>query len=341
MARHCHMGGKRSKKPELPERAMQLIAPLMHPRRHSFGAAEEASVLRRDALSAMALLPLAFDSRLSRADARKGPHFYSIGRGNGRVFLLGFGEARDDSWFSSSLQKALDESSSLWLETGHQGADDSQTKAKIERLGHQENGRTFFDELEPKVRARTATYMAELGIVPDSVKDLRPWRAYYVIMGAFYSKRRPSGTSAMPDEMLSKRAVAAGKTISYEQPTQLSVAEFMAGMPSIAQSQYIEWLLDYLDDVNAGRVVELDERWTHGDFATETATLDRMRTRMPALYRVMQLQRNAWWATKIDALLNSGKSHFVAVGNLHAMGSDGIPAQVARKHISVSVALDS
>jgi len=296
-------------------------------------------VLRRDVLSALATLPFAFGARPSSADPAKGPHFYSISRRNSRIFLLGFGEARDDSWFCASLQKALDESSSLWLENGHRGADTGESKSRFERLGQQRRGRTFFDELEPKVRERTSTYMAELGIEPDSVKELRPWRAYYAIMGAFYSNRRATGMPVLPDEMLSRRSVAAGKQIFYEMPTQLSFAEFMAAMPSIAQSQYIEWLLDYLDDVKAGRVVELDEKWTHGDFTGETRSLDRMRTRMPALYRAMQLQRNAWWARKIDALLTAGKTHFVAVGNLHAMGRDGIPAQLIRSRLGSPIAI--
>jgi len=298
-------------------------------------------VLRRNVLLALATFPMALGARRSHADPTKGPHFYAVSRKKSRVFLLGFGEPRDESWFSPSLEQAFDGSSSLWLENGNQGAKTAETKQRIERLGHQTGGRTFFDELEPPVRQRTAVFMNELGMKPDSVKDLRPWRAYYVIMGAFYANRRPSGMPVLPDEMLSKRAKAGGKQVSYEMPTQLSFAEFMAGMPSIAQSQYVEWLLDFLDDVKAGRVVELDDKWTHGEFATETRSLERMRTQMPALYRIMQLERNAWWARKIDALLTTGKTHFVAVGNLHAMGVDGIPAQLIRSRVGNPIALSS
>jgi uncharacterized protein YbaP (TraB family) len=301
----------------------------------------ETLVLRRDILSALATAPLAFGAGLSIADPTQGPHFYQVSRKNGRVFLLGFGEATDDSWFSPRLQKALDDSSSLWLENGNQGTATAETKSKIERLGHQSRGRTFFDELEPRVRDRTATYMRELGIQADALEGLRPWRAYYAIVNAFYANRRPSGIPLLPDKMLAERSAAGGKPIFYEMPTALSFAEFMAGMSSIAQSQYIEWLLDYLDDVKAGRVIELDLKWTHGDFAAETRSLDRMRTRMPALYRVMQLQRNAWWARKINALLTTGQTHFVAVGNLHAMGPDGIPAQLIRGHLADLMALES
>jgi len=168
----------------------------------------ETSVLRRDILSALAALPWAFGAELSIADPTQGPHFYQVSRKNGRVFLLGFGEATDDSWFSPSLQKALDDSSSLWLENGNQGTATAETKSKIERLGHQSRGRTFFDELEPRVRDRTATYMRELGIQADALEGVRPWRAYYAIVNAFYANRRPSGIPLLPDKMLAERSAA-------------------------------------------------------------------------------------------------------------------------------------
>ena len=176
-------------------------------------------------------------------------------------------------------------------------------------------------------------YMAELGIKRESLETLRPWRAYYVIVGAFYSKRRPSGMPVLPDELFWKKAMAAQKTISYEMPTYLASAQFMANMPDAAQSDYIAWLLDYLDDVKSGRVIDMDDAWTHGRFAAEKRSLERMRTQMPALYKVMQLERNVWWARRIDEILATGDTHFIAIGNLHAMGPDGIPAQVRRLNI--------
>ena len=50
----------------------------------------------------------------------------------------------------------------------------------------------------------------------------------------------------------------------------------------------------------------------------------------PGLYRVMQEERNTWWARKIDQLLDSQQIHFVAVGQLHVLGPDGIPRELDR-----------
>lgn len=287
---------------------------------------------RRDCLLGLATVGLAglFKNMAYASQRDAGPHFLSISRGNGRVFLLGFGEAKDDSWVAPQIWGAFEKSSSLWLEVGHSDSSPGpETRNRIEELSH-EKGRTFFDVLKPSVQKKTLRFMSELGIKRESLETLRPWRAYNVIMRAFYSNRRPSSMPVLPDEMFSKKAMEAQKEVSYEMPTYLSFAEFMSGMPDAAQSDYIEWLLDFLDDVKSGRVVDMDDAWIHGKFSAETRSLERMRTRMPALYKVMQLGRNAWWARKIDELLGTGHTHFIAVGNLHAMGPDGIPAQVRR-----------
>jgi uncharacterized protein len=298
---------------------------------------EDHSVRRRDFM-ALALLPLTGMGRATIQDPARsgGPHFLFVSRDTSRVFLLGCGEARDESWFSSPIQRAFDSSSSLWLETAPPGAPESQADAaRIEQL-RREPGRSFFDALEPSVRSRVSLYINELGIKQESIESLRPWKAYYVIMSAYYANTKLSYQTVLADEFLRERATAQHKALGYELPTHLSFVEFMANMSDKAQSEYIAWLLDYLDDCKKGLCGDKETfGWIHGDFTESTRNLNRMRTKMPELYAVMQVRRNAWWARKITDLLEAGGIHFMAVGNLHAMGPDGIPAQLSRLGITM------
>jgi uncharacterized protein YbaP (TraB family) len=204
----------------------------------------------------------------------------------------------------------------------------------MERLGH-ETGRTLFDALEPAVRQRTLTYLAELGIPKASVETLRPWRAYSSIVSGFYSKQRLGYEPLDVDAVLLELAVATGKTVGYEMPTREAFVTFMAGMSDKAQSQYMEWLLDFLDDYKKSHSDEEAFGWISGTTHPPMRSLDRMRTKMPDLYRVMQPGRNLWWARKIDALLATKGTFFVAVGQLHVLGPDGIPQQLKRLGIAV------
>lgn len=176
----------------------------------------------------------------------------------------------------------------------------------------------------------------DLGIKRETVETLRPWRAYNVFVSAYYSKNSLPYASVAPDEFLEKRAVAEHKTIHYEMPSRLSFAEFMSSMSDKAQNEYFEWLLDFWDDSKKGLNDEKESLgWIHGNFTSAKRSLNRMRTKMPELYAVMQVQRNAWWARKVVELLKLGGTYFIAVGDLHVMGPDGIPAQLRRLGLHV------
>jgi uncharacterized protein len=248
-------------------------------------------------------------------------------RGQGRVFILGFGEAKDESWATPQVRRAFEASSDLWLEVSHDPGSEPDAAAKREQLTHDPAGRSFFDVLDPEVRGRAIEYCAQLGIPVEKVAKQRPWSAFYAINGAYWSQHKPAFEPQSPDEALLKWAKAQDKTVRYEMPNQLEFARSMAGMPDAAQSQYIVFLLDFLDDQTAGRNRgEFD--WIRGDTAAAERAVERMRTRTPALYRFMQVQRNAWWARTVDGLLDAGGTHFIAVGQMHVVGPDGIPMQL-------------
>lgn len=280
-------------------------------------------------------------TQASRASAE--PQLWLATSAEARVFILGFGEARDTSWFSPSIRKAFEQSSSLWLETVGGGAPSSASPAdrqaadeRMRRLSR-ESGRTFFDVLEPPVRQRTLSYVADLGINRDSIAMLRPWRAYSSIVSAFFSRRKAEYAPVGVDAVLRDMARGAGKTVGYEFPTGEAFATFMAAMPDKAQSQYIEWLLDFLDDYKQGLNDATESfSWVTGNPGSgPTRSLDRMRVKMPELYQVMQPQRNIWWARKAHELLTTKGTHFIAIGQLHVLGPDGVPRQLERLGIRV------
>jgi hypothetical protein len=263
--------------------------------------------------------------------------FWIATRGKARVFLLGFGEAKDDSWFTPVIRKAFEESSELWLEVGSETSQNQDPKAKqadaelMQQLEH-ESGRTLFDVLQPKVRERTLAFLPTVGITPESVETLRPWKAFYAINGAFWSKTKLPYEEVYIDQVLPRQAKAQGKRIRYEQPSRLDIARFMAGMSDAAQSEYIDWLLDYIEEFRNGTLGDAFD-WISGNPAAATRSLDRMRTKMPDLYQPMQVQRNQWWAQKINELLGTEDTYFIAIGMLHVLGPDGIPRQLEKRGI--------
>jgi uncharacterized protein YbaP (TraB family) len=262
-----------------------------------------------------------------------------VRKGNARVFLLGFAEGRanEESWFTPPIRKAFGDSTELWLEVApaeapgtRSAAEKAAADAAYEKLAHESvPGRTFFDDLTPAVRKRTLAYMSELGILKEAVETLRPWSAYYKINAAFWARMKLPYEPVNEDEVLRTLAMSQGKRVCYEMPSGLAFAQFMAALPDAAQSQYIEFLLDFLDDTKKG-LDSGSSDWMTGNPTTSQRALNRMRAQTPDLYEAMQVRRNGWWAHKIGELLAKGGTYFVAVGELHVIGPDSIPSQLKR-----------
>jgi len=295
---------------------------------------------RREFGLALALLPLAVSAQI-RDTPPRGPLFWLATRGKARVFLLGFGDAKagDQAWFTPAIRAAFRDSAELWLEVappeasaGRDATAKARDDAEFERLSHEPPGRIFFDELEPRARERVLPYMAELGVKREAVEPLRPWWAYYTLNRAFWGHTKLPYEPANVDQILWKLATDQGKPVHYENPDGVTFARHMAAMPEKAQSQYIEFLLDFLDDHKKGLDGPAFD-WESGSSAVGMRSLTRMRTDLPDLYRSIQVERNLWWARKIDELLSTDRTAFIGIGQLHVVGPDSIPSQLRRLNI--------
>ena len=298
-----------------------------------------AAIRRREFTWALALMP--FAARVRASIPRRGPLFWQARRGKARVFLLAFGDAKadDQAWLTPAIRQAFNDSSELWLEVappeasaGRDAATKARDDAEYDRLSHAPPGHSFFDELEPRTRERLLPYMAELGVKREAIEPLRPWWAYYTINRAFWAKTKLPYESVNVDQVLWRLATDRGKSIHYENPDGVSFARHMAAMSAKAQSQYIEFLLNFLDDRNK-RLDGPPFDWEFGSTAVGTRSLTRMRTELPDLYQSIQVQRNVWWAHKIDELLSGDRKSFIGMGQLHCIGPDSIPSQLTRLKI--------
>lgn len=257
------------------------------------------------------------------------PLLWVAQRGRSRVYVLGFGEVRDQPWLTPNIERAFDASSELWLET----TPDPPPPELVKALAYDPT-QTFFDALRPEIRERANAYVNELGIDRTAIEGLRPWAAYYRINTAFWAKHKVANVGENPDQVLRARAQGSGKRIEYEFPDPEALIRFFASMPAAVQDQYIEMLLDYLDDEKRGANAD-HAAWVEGK--PSSRALDRMRTRTPQLYRYIQADRNAWWARHIDQLLATSGTRFVALGMNHLLGVDGVPAQLKRMGVEIGI----
>jgi len=263
----------------------------------------------------------------------RGPQLWRVARGAGEVVLFGFGDARDESWFSSPLQSVFVGADELWLETAGQQSQSRPSTESLARITQASNleGSNLFDVIDPHLVAPLRARLAELGVAEETVRNLKPWRVFYAINGAWWQMHPPAAPVMPVDAELERRARSRAMPIHYEFPSYVEFAEFMGGMSIEAQSEYVAWLLATQDDRAAGRTGD-PYAWIRGEQPQDA--LARM-ARFPKLFEVMQGQRNRLWADRIGQLLDSGTRALVAVGQLHVMGDSGIPSLLRMRGESI------
>lgn len=103
---------------------------------------------------------------------------------------------------------------------------------------------------------------------------------------------------------------------------------FLADMPSALQ---LDMLRQTLHETDASKLEfkELVEAWDKGDVeAIARLKNSLMKRETPALYQRLLVTRNATWAGKIRAMLDTPGTVFIAVGAAHLAGPDSVQAQL-------------
>ena len=93
----------------------------------------------------LGILSFALAHRTLAAVVQGTPLLHVAKRGHSRVYLFGFGEAKDDSWLTPSIRRAFESSSDLWLEVGQAPSPAPDAAKQREQLTHDPAGRSFFE----------------------------------------------------------------------------------------------------------------------------------------------------------------------------------------------------
>jgi len=280
---------------------------------------------RRSLIAASALLCAA--PALAGADSDVYP-LWEVRKGGATVFLFGDGGSTRDPWRSARIESAFDRSSVFWKETPDPAPGDA---AKYLTRGV-DRQRPLTTWLTPPQRDRVAAAAALTGANPTFVDNCEPWLAAGVLSMAYMAHQKP-----LPDPIafLTAGAKGPGKPIHTEFPDLDALIAWMAGMPAVAQ---VEYLLSTIDDIEAGRdgLVRRVAAWDSGDISLEAKRVRRQMLIYPHVYESLDTARNRRWAPRIGEMLNGGGTTFVLVGADHLVGPESILAHLAQAGIPAS-----
>jgi len=263
------------------------------------------------------------------------PVLWRVEKSGATVHILGFADARDRSWLTPAIARAFQDSKEIWFEVPQrdptapppEAAAPQAANTPAQPPGYSE--RSLFDVLPSQLSARLLAAAQKYGVSRESLEHVRPWRAYFVVNGAYLTKN-PIGAADLenfPDIVLSDMAYRAKKIVHSEFATGAEAMAHFTGMPDSEAIERLEFLLAFYDDEAAGRLSDRYD-WIFG--RSTTSAIDRMRTRWPALYQDEQVSRNVGWARRIQGFLDKGGTYFVVIGLQHTLGPDSLIVQLRR-----------
>ncbi len=284
--------------------------------------------MRHAALALLAALALAL---LPTASIAK-PALWVVKDADTTLYLFGTIHLlpKNADWHYDALDRALAQSDALVVEI----TDDNPANmtALVLRLGidaaHPLSSLLSsgdFDRLELAARKAGLPGTTALNV-------MRPWLATLTLTLAPLTKAGldpARGVDRQLRDMMSK----AGKPVRALETAEQQV-HFLADMPTAMQLDMLRQTVREADHASIELQALLDAWQAGDDAAIARLENDLMKRETPALYQRLLVQRNALWAGRIKAMLDTPGTVFIAVGAAHLAGPDSVQAQLQKLGVS-------
>lgn len=208
----------------------------------------------------------------------------------------------------------------------------------VQRHGLLPGGQRFTDILPPALAQRTEAALRQAGLPLDPLQHFRPWMLAITLTVQAY-EAAGFQTALAVDNHLAGVMRRRGRPVIELESAEQQLA-LLGGLNQADEQQFLADTVDDLDDAEGNRKLkELVGAWRHADQAALQRALDEMRQEDSFANRfalkVLLEGRNPGLADGIAKLLGQHDKAVAAVGILHLIGPQGIPALLRQKGLVV------
>lgn len=261
------------------------------------------------------------------------PALWQIKSGDSTVYLFGTVHLlpNDTNWRFPALDQALAQSSTLYIELTD---DDQASMTSLVMQYGLDTAHPLSTQLSESDNAALSK-AAELAGLPGGATTLQPMKPWLAALTLSVAPLMKAGLDPAEgvDKQLRAQMTRAGKPV-YGLETAEQQIRFLADLPMPLQ---LGFLRDTLRDMQKSKeeLLSLIDAWKQGNVAA-IAKLenDELKTKEPALYQELIVQRNTAWAAKIKDMLKRPGTVFIAVGAAHLAGPDSVQAQLAKSGVA-------
>lgn len=194
------------------------------------------------------------------------------------------------------------------------------------------------DEMTPVLRERTRQALAKAGIDADAMSHVRPWLVATVLAIAEYSAQGYRTDLSVESHLVGLAKAKKVPVVSLETVTaQLSLFD------RLSEAEQLRFLEESVTLIESGRqraeVRQIVEAWRTADRRTfdEIAARAAADTTLSGRFvkKVLLDERNIGLAEKLAGLLKQENNVVAAIGVLHLVGSNSVPALLSARGLSV------
>ncbi|MFJ3057832.1 TraB/GumN family protein [Herbaspirillum sp. NPDC087042] len=284
-------------------------------------------------------------AQVPSAPTPAGPHaapprgaLYQISDGHHTLLLFGTIHvgAADFYPLEPRLAQALAEAPVLALELDPGNA--VALQAAVRRHALYPDGQRFQDQLDPALTQRTLAALQRYQLPLAPMQAMRPWMLAMALTVQAYEQHGYHAELAVDSYLANAVRQHGGQVMELESAErQMGIFSRLNGAQ---QAQFLKDSLDELEDDDLTRKLdELVGAWRHADSAGFAAALKELRdddsfSNRFTLQALLE-ERNPGLADGIASLLRKNDQAIAAIGILHLIGPDGVPALLARKGLQV------
>lgn len=169
----------------------------------------------------------------------------------------------------------------------------------------------------------------------DAYNAMEPWMAAAMVSQEGLT-RAGFDTMSGVDNVLEREAIKAGKSLGYLEDVAAQADAFDL-LPESAQIEFLYETSILIDEAASGLDMLVDE-WADGDITGLVAVVANPEAfgAENMLYESLLVTRNAAWVPRIEAMLETPETVFIAVGAAHLVGPDSVIAMLRDKGYEVT-----
>lgn len=262
------------------------------------------------------------------------PAFWVVEHHGVRHYLLGSVHLLppETKWLTQEIRVARDKAEVFVFEAPLSDADVTMS-AFVDKHGRIAGGKTLRDLLGKKSHEALESAAMEVQYPPQLLATVRPWLAAVQLELYAYLKLGYSPYYGV-DQVLERQVQSRKVTFAHFETVEEQLSYFLKLSPKEELKYLNATVRDILEKPEMPQ--QLIKAWAEGDTRGLLNLIDEGMAGLPQLKAQLLTSRNRKWLPQVEAMLKSGKVHFVTVGAAHLVGREGVVEMLRAKGYKVT-----